>query len=80
VITRRAFVGSLAGGLLAAPRASEAQQVQAPKAAKIGLLLGGTSSSPVIYIEPFKQILREKGWIEGQNLTLMNLANHVNTV
>jgi putative ABC transport system substrate-binding protein len=71
VITRRAFVGSLAGGLLAAPRASEAQQVQAPKAAKIGLLLGGTSSSPVIYIEPFKQILREKGWIEGQNLTLV---------
>ena len=69
---RRTFIGVLAGGLLAAPLAAEAQQAQAPKAAKIGFLIGGTSSSPVIYIEPFKETLRERGWIEGQNLTLVS--------
>ena len=46
------------------------QQAQAPKPAKIGFLLGGTLSTPSVEIKPFKQTLREKGWIEGQNLTL----------
>jgi putative ABC transport system substrate-binding protein len=57
----------MAASLLAAPFAVEAQE---PKAAKIGFLLGATLSSPSVQIEPFKQTLREKGWIEGQNLTL----------
>jgi putative ABC transport system substrate-binding protein len=63
---RRAFlVGSVS--LLATSFAAEAQE---PKAAKIGFLLGGTLSTPSVQIEPFKQTLREKGWNEGQNLTL----------
>src|SRR5712692_6974209 len=66
---RRTFIGTLAGGLLAAPRAVEGQE---PKAAKIGFLLGGTLSSPGIHLEPFKQTLRERGWIEGKNLTLVD--------
>jgi putative tryptophan/tyrosine transport system substrate-binding protein len=60
----------LAVALNLAPIAAEAQQMQKQKAAKIGFLLGGTASSPAVQIEPFKQTLREKEWIEGQNLTL----------
>jgi ABC-type uncharacterized transport system substrate-binding protein len=60
----------LALSLVIAPFVAEGQQAQAPQAAKIGFLLGGTLSSPAIQIEPFKQTLRERGWIEGQNLTL----------
>src|SRR5262245_34481264 len=56
--------------LMLAPLAAEAQQMQERKAAKIGFLFGGTVSSPSVQIEPFKQTLRDKGWIEGQNLTL----------
>jgi len=52
------------------PLAAEAQQTLGTKSAKIGFLLGGTSSSPGIQIEPFRRTLSEKGWIEGQNLTL----------
>jgi putative ABC transport system substrate-binding protein len=48
---------------------AEGQQAQEPKAAKLGFLFGGTSSSPAIAIEPFKQTLRERGWTEGQNLS-----------
>src|SRR5262249_48684942 len=57
-------------GLALAPLAAEAQQAPGPKAAKVGVLIGGTLSSPAVQIEPFKQTLLEKGWIEGQNLTL----------
>ena len=70
MMNRRAFLGSL--GLVAVPRTARAQSAQAPKAAKIGFLLGGTVSSPGIFIEPFRQTMREMGWIEGQNLTLVS--------
>ena len=73
MIARRAF---LAGtfGLLAAPLAAEAQPAPA-KVVKIGLLLGATVSSLSVQIEPFKQTLRERGWNEGQNLTLVFRAS-----
>ena len=71
VMTRRTLFVVLAGGILVAPLAAEAQQAQGPKAAKIGFLLGGTLlSTPSIQMEPFKQTLRERGWIEGRNFTL----------
>ena len=41
---RREFIGSLAGGLLAAPLAAEAQQ--AAKVARIGYLAGNLAASP----------------------------------
>jgi putative ABC transport system substrate-binding protein len=66
---RRTFLGTLSGGFLAAPLAVEAQQVLGSKLVKVGFLLGGTSSSPAIYIERFKQTLRERGWVDGQNVT-----------
>jgi hypothetical protein len=65
---RRRFLLTSLAGALAAPLVAGAQQTR--KAAKIGFLLGGTLSSPAIHIEPFKQTLQERGWIEGQNLKL----------
>jgi hypothetical protein len=43
---RRAFIGALAGGLLAAPLAAEAQP--APKTARIGFLSLSTARTPTI--------------------------------
>src|SRR5215831_12844281 len=66
MIDRRTFlVGS--ASVLTTPFVAETQE---RKAAKIGFLLGGTLSTPSVQIEPFKQTLHEKGWIEGKNLTL----------
>jgi putative ABC transport system substrate-binding protein len=68
VITRRSFVTGTGAVLLAAPLAAEAKQ--GDKVRLVGFLIGASSSSPSVQIEPFKQSLRERGWIEGQNLTL----------
>jgi putative tryptophan/tyrosine transport system substrate-binding protein len=68
MITRRAFLGTLPGGLLAAPRASEAQQ--AGKVARIGYLSAG--NPPIIphVHAAFLQGLRELGYVEGRNLVI----------
>jgi ABC-type uncharacterized transport system substrate-binding protein len=58
---RRAFIGTVAGGLLAAPLAAEAQQ--AAKIFRIGVLGIG---SP----ELLRQALREVGYVEGQNTAI----------
>jgi hypothetical protein len=44
VISRRAFIGTVAGGLLAAPLAAEAQQ--AGKVYRIGILTNALPSAP----------------------------------
>ena len=65
MISRRAFIGGLAGGLLAAPLAVEAQP--AAKVPRVGLLgLGSAESSPLF--EALRQGLRERGWVEGHNI------------
>jgi len=70
MITRRVFVGSLTGGLLAAPLAVEAQQ--AGKVARIGVL--GDTSPPVETsysgIAAFRQELRDLGYEEGRHVTI----------
>src|SRR6266566_6507418 len=58
---RRAFIGVITGGLLAAPLAAEAQQ--AGKIFRIGILGLGSS-------ELLRQTLREVGYVEGLNLAL----------
>jgi putative ABC transport system substrate-binding protein len=69
VIDRRAFLGTLAGGLLAAPLAVAAQQ--AGKVPKIGYLGSGyAGASPAGLVEAFKQGLREHGYIDGQNIAI----------
>src|SRR5438552_13474342 len=66
MISRRAFIGGLAGGLLAAPLAAEAQE--AGKVARIGVLNSGSPPAP--FVEAFKQGLRELGYVEGRNITI----------
>jgi len=63
---RRAFIGTLAGGLLAAPLAAEAQQ--AAKIARIGYLTTNMAAGPVL--EAFRQGLRDLGYVEGRNLVI----------
>jgi len=68
VTTRREFICTLAGGLLAAPRAAEAQQTG--RVYRIGLL---ESSAPdaarQAWWNVFRQRMRELGYVEGQNVT-----------
>jgi putative ABC transport system substrate-binding protein len=67
VVTRRVFLGALAGGLLVAPLAAQAQQ--AGKVYRIGFL-GTTAPTPATLPlwEAFQEGLREGGYVEGQNL------------
>jgi len=65
---RRTFLGTLAGGLLAAPLAAEAQS--AGKVARIGYLVGASLSlSPHLH-EAFRQGLRDLGYVEGRNVVI----------
>jgi putative ABC transport system substrate-binding protein len=67
MITRRVFVGSLAGGLLAAPLVVEAQQ--AGKVYKIGVLNAEsreTTGAPRFLAKALAQL----GYVEGQNLII----------
>jgi len=74
---RRAFVAG-AAGLLAAPRAAEAQQ--AGKVYRVGYI----AATPVVVIKSdptnpfnsgFRREMRERGYVEGQNLVL-ELRSH----
>jgi len=67
VTTRRAFVGTLAGGLVAASAGAEAQQ--AAKIARIGYLAPSLAASPHNH-EAFRQGLRDLGYVEGRNLVI----------
>jgi putative ABC transport system substrate-binding protein len=62
---RRAFLGALATGLLAAPLAAEAQP---GKVLRIGYLTHEVAENPTRVV--FRQRLRELGYVEGQNVAL----------
>jgi putative tryptophan/tyrosine transport system substrate-binding protein len=62
VTTRRAFIGTLARGLLAAPLAAEAQQ--AGRMYRIGWLTPALGGPP----PTFREALRALGYVEGQGL------------
>jgi putative ABC transport system substrate-binding protein len=62
---RRAFVAG-AMALLATPPATEVQQ--AAKVYRIGFLRAG--EPPKLWVEAFQQGLRERGYVEGQNLVI----------
>src|SRR6266699_6761431 len=67
---RRRFIEVIAGGLLAAPLAAEAQQ--AGKVWRIGMLWFGSSLEDLptrVRFAAFQQGLREQGFIEGRNVT-----------
>jgi len=73
VTTRRAFIGTLAGCLLAAPLAAEAQQ--GGKVYRVGFIfifpVATIKSDPT---NPFNSAsraeMRDRGYVEGQNLIL----------
>ena len=65
---RRAFLGAVTGGLLAAPLAAEAQGTG--KVRQIGYLDHGSAADQRLYLDAFRQGLRELGWVEGQNIVL----------
>jgi putative ABC transport system substrate-binding protein len=67
---RRAFLGTLAGGLFTKPLAASAQP--ATKTWRIGFLTSGfrEGAGTDIRIAPFSQGLRELGYIEGRNVIL----------
>jgi putative ABC transport system substrate-binding protein len=66
-VDRRTFIGALAAGAFAAvPHAASAQQAGGIR--RIGVLTAGVvsrSTPPTMYDE-----LRERGWVEGQNLVI----------
>jgi putative tryptophan/tyrosine transport system substrate-binding protein len=63
---RRAFIGSLASALLAAPLAAEGQQ--AGKVYRIGFLRAGEPLK--LWLDEFREGLRELGYVEGQNVVI----------
>ncbi len=65
---RRAFIGTIAGGLLAAPLAVKAQQ--AGKVYRIGFLDPGSPSVNRFVLEAFRDGLRELGYVEGQQIVI----------
>jgi len=65
---RRALLQALAGALLAAPLAAEAQQ--AGTSQRVGLLWPGADPPPGHRMEWFRRGLLEAGHVEGQNLFL----------
>ncbi len=69
-VYRRAFIGTLAGGLLAAPLAAAAQQTR--KVWRIGYLTSGFRELPGSNpgLTPLSQGRRELGYVEGRNVTL----------
>ena len=62
---RRAFIGAMTGGLLAAPLVAEAQQPT--RTARVGTLSLAAGPNPNMDVFPG---LRELGWVEGQNLVI----------
>ncbi len=68
MMDRRAFIGTLTGGLVAAPLAVQAQQ--AGKVYQIGLLeFSAPDAARQALWNVFRQQMRELGYVEGQNLT-----------
>ena len=65
-MNRRQFIGVAAGGLLAASVPATAQQ--AANVRRIGILTAGVVSKAIP--TTFFDELRERGWVEGQNLVI----------
>ena len=72
VVDRRAFIGTLAGGLLAAPLAP-AQEYKAGKVYRLGSIVAEMPTTPPDQ-GPFNDRMRELGWVYGQNYVVERLA------
>jgi hypothetical protein len=72
---RRAFITVVGGRILAAPLAVEAQQ--AGKIWRIGVLTGLSPDAP--RWTPFREGLREFGYVEGKNIAVEWRSSHGRT-
>src|SRR5437867_2683639 len=68
MMDRRTFVGAVAGTLLTLPLAATAQQAE--KVPRIGFLSPNSAESGQHTLAALRQGLRERGWVEGQNLLI----------
>jgi putative tryptophan/tyrosine transport system substrate-binding protein len=69
VICRRAFIGTMAGGLLTAPLAAEAQP--AGNVHQIGYLNYGSPAESASRVNALRTGLRDRGYVEGKNISLV---------
>jgi len=67
-VDRRAFIGTVAAGLLANPLATQAQQPG--KVHRIGYLGATTAFAHARYVEALRLGLRDLGYVEGKNLAI----------
>jgi len=67
-VNRRVFLGALAGGLLAAPRAGQARAEG--KVFRVGYLTVPSRESAQAVANTFQFGLRDLGWIAGQNIVV----------
>ncbi len=67
MMDRRTFIGTLAGGLVAAPLAAEAQQTG--KAYRVGFLWDSPSMFPDA-LASFRRGLRDLGYVEGRTIII----------
>jgi putative ABC transport system substrate-binding protein len=67
-VHRRAFLGTIAGGLLASPLAAEAQPTK--KVWRIGFLNAGSSPANLADKGPFRQGLEDLGYVEGRDFVM----------
>ncbi len=67
MISRRAFIGTVAGGLLVAPLAAEAQQPTMPVIGFLSIASPGTFAH---LVAAFRQGLNETGYVEGRNVAI----------
>ena len=67
---RREFITLVAGVTATWPLAARAQQVE--RVRRVGVLMGGPATDAIsqAYVAAFVQALRQRGWIEGQNLRI----------
>ena len=66
--TRRAFLCTLAGGLLAAPRVARAQP--AGKVYRVGWLSPASAENGLSNLDALRTGLRERGYVEGRNFKI----------
>ena len=66
--SRRAFLGTLAAGLLAGPLAAQ----EPGKVWRIGFMEAGAPSANRHFLEAFKRGLRELGYVEGQHVVIVD--------
>ena len=75
-MNRRAFIGTIAGGLLTAPLAAVAQKSEqkSEKMARVGILGIGPAPNPQelakVSTNPFWLSMRQLGWVDGQNMVV----------